>query len=177
MKVAGAANPRLADPSSARALAQLQTMVTDDRVDAEFIAAGTRILTVRARPRLGEQPIGPFVQQHVVRGTLLGLEGKDRTKHARIGEFGTKREISGEIIDDDLARRLRLQLWGDVVEFVGVCRAYRRGDGEWEFRSFRIETFNELDNAPPSKLLAALGTALDAKSGENLTDLYDFRKP
>ena len=161
VRVSGSTNPTHADTGAQKAAAQLQEMITADQVRcAEFLANGTSLLKLKGFTPTHTEPLGPFSQPYAVRGRLVGLEGKDRTKHARIAEFGTDREISGEITDSDVARKLRGYLWGDVIELVGIGRLLRTRDGSWILRSFRIESFHELDDARPSTVVASLRSAL-----------------
>lgn len=161
VRVSGATNPTFADAGAQKAAAQLQEMITADRVrSAEFVANGTPLLKLKGFTADSGESLGPFSQPYAARGRLVGLEGKDRTKHARIAEFGTDREIAGEITDNDLARKLREHLWGDVIEFVGTGRLFRTREGLWNLRAFRIESYREVDDASPSRVVASLRLAL-----------------
>jgi hypothetical protein len=156
-RVTGAKNPKLADPAAGKAVAQLEAMVTADHVTGELKVGATKLLLLRGYKTSASPVIGPFTQPFAIRGRIVRLEGKDKTKHAGIAEYGVAdREVPAEIVDDDLARRLKVHLWGEVIELTGHSRLMRLEDGEWEIKSFRIESFRELENTAPSKVVSLL---------------------
>jgi hypothetical protein len=159
-RVTGAKNPKLADPAATKAVASLEAMVTADKVTGELKAGTTKLLFLRGYKEASNPVIGPFSQPYTVRGRIVRLEGKDKTKHAGIAEYGVAdREIAGEIVDDELALRLKQHLWQGVIELTGHARLMRLEDGSWEIRSFRIEAFRELDSATPSQVIGLLRDA------------------
>ncbi|KAA2283972.1 hypothetical protein [Arenimonas fontis] len=155
-RVGQAKNPQLADPKAARAAVELETMISADQVTAEVLTGRTKILQLFGY-RIGDAArIGPIAQSVSVRGRILGLEGKDRTKHARVEEYGTQREFSAEIVDEGLANRLKDYLWGEVIELKGTARLIRTAEGRWETKSFRLEAIAELGLARFSEVAASL---------------------
>lgn len=94
-----------------------------------------------------------MLQRHVIRGQIIGLEGKDATKHVRIAEYGTGRELRGDFRDIQLASVLAAHLWGDVVELSGTARLMRHPDGIWELKTFRIDHVQELESGAPSEFV------------------------
>ena len=155
-RVGQAKNPKLADAKAAKAAEEIEVLLTADKVTAEVLAGRTKILSLFGYRSGVASRVGPIVQQVSVRGRILGLEGKDRTKHARVEEFGTKQEFSAEIVDETLANCLKTYLWGDVIELRGVARLVRSADGEWVTKSFRLESVAEVAGARFSEVARSL---------------------
>jgi len=142
--------------STRKAVETLKTMITDDQVTAEMLSGKTKLIYLRGYQRGDGPAIGPVVQRYKVRGVINRLEGKDDTKHVGIAEFATKREVRAEFRDSLLASKLQKLLWGPVVELSGIARLFRHPNGDWEVKSFRIDTVEELDDAPPSSVVQKL---------------------
>jgi hypothetical protein len=155
-----AQNPKLAPTTVSTTVRELEEMITVDRVTAEVRAGRTKLLYLRGYTRDGGQAVGPVVQRYSVRGHIIGLEGKDATKHARIAEFGSTREIHGDFRTDDVADKLHKYLWKGVVEVSGVARWMRHADGQWELKTFRIEDAQPLSDVRPSEFLRDLREAI-----------------
>lgn len=155
-----AQHPARASVTLRKAITELEEMLTRDHAKAEMTAGRTKLLQLRGYTRESDVLIGPVIQQHVVRGQIIGLEGKDATKHVRISELGTGREVRGEFRDAALGERLTRLLWKDAADLSGTARLLRHGDGTWELRSFRVEGVTELEAGAPSAVVAQLRQAL-----------------
>lgn len=155
-----AKNPSRAPATLRKVVAGLEEMVTEDNVTAEVTAGRTKLLYLRGYSRATGPVIGPIVQRHAIRGQVIGLEGKDATKHVRIMEFGTNREMRGEFRETELAEILVKHLWKDVVELTGTARMFRHPDGTWEIKSFRVDGVEELDSMAPSQVVRNLRQVL-----------------
>lgn len=155
--------PRNDAPTQIRkAYDALQTLVQDDRVDAKFKApGGAQLLHLRGFKSGSSGMVGPIRNQHQIRGRLIGLEGKDETKHARILVHGSGEEVSGEIRDTQLYLRMRQWLFEPTtIEVAGPGSSVRNSDGLWELKSFRIDSAIELDDTKSSDVLAAIRATL-----------------
>lgn len=159
-RVTTAKNPERAPASLRKAVSDLEEMVTCDNVRAEITAGRTKLLYLRGYSRASGSVLGPVVQRYAVRGRVIGLEGKDATKHVRIAEYGTGREVRGEFRDEAIANQLTRLLWKDVAELAGTARLIRHPDGAWELRSFRVESVLELEQSSPSQVVSQLRKAL-----------------
>ncbi len=155
-----AKNPDRAPPTLRKVVAVLEEMVTVDNVTAEVAAGRTKLLFLRGYTRATGQVVGPVIQRHAIRGQVIGLEGKDATKHVRIMEYGTTREVRGEFREADLADRLTKHLWKEIVELTGTARMLRHPDGTWEMKSFRVDGVEELENVSPSQVVHRLRDVL-----------------
>jgi hypothetical protein len=163
-----AKTPSRASTTVAKTVHQLEEMITEDDMTAEVKAGRTKLLQLHGYSRETGSVIGPVIQPFNVRGQLIGLEGKDKTKHARIAEGGSSREVHGEIRDDSLAVALTAHLWRGAIEVSGVARLFRHPDGRWEIKHFRVEAFRPLDLDAPSAVMSQLREALGDASGAEL---------
>lgn len=158
-RMTSAKNPKRATTKTSKVVDQLEQMVTDDNVTADIMVGNTKLISIRGYSRSSGNVMGPVIQRHVVRGRIIGLEGKDDTKHVRIAEFGTGKEIHGEFRDDALGELLTKYLWKGVVEIGGTARLFRHSDGRWELKAYRIDTMERLDESSPSQFVADLRAA------------------
>lgn len=164
-RVSTAQNPARATAAVTKAVHELREMITDDGMTAEFVAGRTRLMHLRGYERASGEVVGPVLQRWSVRGQVIGLEGKDATKHVRLSEYGTRREVRGDFRSDQLARRLVDHLWQEVVELSGMARMYRHPDGQWELRAFHVDDVKALDPTKPSEILGDLRAALGDEMG------------
>lgn len=159
-RLTSAKNPTLAASTLRKSVSDLEEMITADKVTAEVTAGRTKLLFLRGYVSETGVTLGPVVQRHVIRGQVIGLEGKDATKHVRIAEYGTGREVRGEFRDLGLANALTKHLWKEVIELTGTARMLRHPDGTWEMRSFRVDGIEELEDLSPSQVVRGLQNAL-----------------
>jgi hypothetical protein len=164
-----AQNPDRAAATVAKTVRQLEVMITEDCVTAEARAGRTKLFHLRGYAAEFGQAVGPIVQRHSVRGEIIGLEGKDATKHARIAEFGSAREVHGDFRDDAIAEKLLHYLWKGVVEISGTARWFRHADGYWELKAFHIDDAQAVADSRPSDFVRELREAFTG--AETPTDL------
>lgn len=102
------------------------------------------------------QPIifGPFRQAGHIDGQVYRIEGKDDTKH--VGVRDGDRDYGSLVTSEAVALRLRHQLWDKTLRFHGVGSWLRHGNGAWELKSFRINDFEVLDEAPLDEVVRRL---------------------
>lgn len=154
-------------PAALRAsIAKLQSMCEEDRVDAEMRPTkGARILYLNGFKTGPQHTVRSARQAFTVRGRLIGLEGKDDTKHARISEFATGSEVRGEVRAADVVLQLRELLFEPVVvEFFGSAILQRDEDGVWRAEELKIDRVERLTTASPSRVFSSTREAL-SKSG------------
>lgn len=159
-RISSAKNPERAPAVVRKVVRQLEDMITEDGLTAEVTAGKTKVLQLHGYTRASGSIIGPVVQPFSVRGRLVGLEGKDATKHARIIEFGSGRELHGSIRDTELAVKLKDFLWQGPIELFGMARLFRHPDGFWELKVFHVDRYCELDDATPSDFVRTLRSTL-----------------
>ncbi len=163
--------PRLANrmasataPSASRELRRtvesMREMLSEDGVSIEMRAGRSRIFHLRGYEREHGQVFGPIHQRYVARGQVIGLEGKDDTKHVRLLDVSTNRELRGEIREQGLAERLTGHLWKGIVEVAGTAKLSRLAEGTWVISQFRIDTVTELEDGTLADVLQRLHDVL-----------------
>jgi hypothetical protein len=110
---------------------------------------------------------GPFRQPGYIDGQVYRIEGKDDTKH--VGVRDGDRDYGSLVTSEAVALRLRHQLWDKTLRFHGVGSWLRHGNGSWELKSFRINDFEVLDEAPLEEVVKRLR----AVPGAELTKVPD----
>lgn len=159
-----------------KTVCDLEEMISDDHVSAEIRAGRQKLFYLQSTKRETGPVVGPVIQRITVRGQIIGLEGKDQTKHVRLAEYGTRREIHGELRDMQLATNLTKYLWGDVLDLTGMARMMRHPNGTWEMRSFRVDGVQHLEDVLPSKALEGVRAAFGNMAGPDaLAVLKDLR--
>lgn len=115
------------------------------------------------------QPIvfGPFRQAGHIDGQVYRIEGKDDTKH--VGVRDGDRDYGSLVTSQEVALRLRHQLWDKTLRFHGVGSWLRHGNGSWELKNFRINDFEVLDEAPLEEVVKKLR----AVTGGDLANVPD----
>jgi len=176
-RVASARNPDRAATGTAKSVAVLQEMITEDGVTAEIRAGRAKLFVLKGYVPAQGTLIGPLIQPFSVRGQIVGLEGKDATKHVRIAEHGTGREVRAEFRDAELGEELKKHLWKEIVELAGTARMVRHPTGEWEIRTFKCSDVHELDKASIADVMRELGSAMgdEAPSSAALSNLRKLR--
>jgi hypothetical protein len=158
---------------------ELQEMIEDDAVDAKIANhVGAKIMFLRGyKKKKSAKAFGPIRDSYSVRGRVIGLEGKDETKHVRIAEFATNKEIRGEVRDHDLALRLKDWLFTpSVVEISGTAALKRTGDGAWHTSAFRVEQAKLLSDERFSNIVGKAGKNFRNPDGTSaLSDLDKLR--
>jgi hypothetical protein len=158
-RLATAKNPDRASAAVRKTVCDLEEMISADKVSAEVKAGHQKLFYLQSAKRETGPVVGPVIQRLTVRGQIIGLEGKDQTKHVRIAEYGARREFHGELRDMQLATKLASYLWGDVLDLTGMARMMRHPNGTWEVKSFRVDGLQELDGTPPGQVLRDLRSA------------------
>lgn len=160
-RVSNAHSRGAADAKTRRAITRLHELLIEDRSPgADFLTDDTILLRLRGYTTPEGEPVGPVVKHHALRGIVVGLEGKDKSKHARVIEHATGREFPVEIGSLELAETLKPYLWtNQVIELRGPSRWMRHADGEWELKRFVVEGVEPLDAEPLGEALLRLREA------------------
>lgn len=163
-----------ASPISARALPDLERQLASDRfVSAELCASGGRRL-LRVSSGEGVAKIGPIRQPGFVQGVPIVVGGQGEIVPVHLRSSGRIHRCEAE---RDLARRIAAHLFDTPVRVHGEGSWLRNSRGKWEMSSFRIRSFEELDDTPLDVVTARL-QSIDAEwkhSPDPLGDLMRFR--
>jgi hypothetical protein len=135
-----------------KAYSAINRLLRDDNAVGALRTGGAIVLPFPGRNEAQEEY--ESVRQHgFVDGVVTGVRGRDQTRHitletanGQVSGFYTTRAIAKE-----LARK-----YDEQVRLFGKGKWYRDKEGVWTLREFRVESFEELDDAPLSESLAKL---------------------
>ncbi len=138
----------------ARAFQVLNHMLRDDNATGLLRDSSARgvILNFPGR-ELAEEKFASIRQHGTIDGIVTGIRGRDETIHITI--LSEDRQISGCETTRAIAKQLGLKLF-EPVRFFGSGKWTRDADGMWHLQTFRIESFQSLDDAPLADALIAL---------------------
>ncbi|MEI9409154.1 hypothetical protein [Mesorhizobium salmacidum] len=105
----------------------------------------------REKPQL--LTFGPFKQDGSLEGQVVRIGGTDETVpvHLRDGAI-----IHIGQTTPDTARQIAPHLYGPTLRLHGTGTWFRDGDGGWHLKSFKISSFEVLDDADLDKVVGAL---------------------
>ena len=142
-------------PSDAqKAFVELDEMLQKDNATGTLSNdAGDVVVPFPGRNRPEPLVYGPFRQDGTIDGQLIRVGGKDETVpvHLRDGAI----IHTGLVCTPEIARRIAPHLYGPALRVHGTGTRFRTGAG-WELRSFRIDDFEVLDDAPLLRIVGNL---------------------
>jgi hypothetical protein len=104
-------------------------------------------------------------------GQIVSIGGEDETIHVHLRD--------GDIVHTklvatiEIARKLAPYFLGPIIRVHGTGTWVRHGDGVWELRSFRIVTFDPLDETPLTKVVEKL-RAVKGNEWDSVPDPVKF---
>lgn len=138
-----------------RAIRKLDDLLAEDNASGQLLdAQGAEIIAFPGRERPQPQVFGPFSQEGSIEGEIVSIGGKDETIHVHIRDEGTV--YTSCVATKELARELGHHLLGAPVRLQGTGRWMRHGDGTWELRHFRINSFDVLKVDPIGSIVNEL---------------------
>jgi hypothetical protein len=143
-------------PTDARqACGALDDMLRKDNASGALTGDDDEIvIPFPGRTRPEPLVFGPFRQVGALDGQIFRIGGRDDTKRVHIRDGAA--EHTDLLASEAVALRLRHHLLGATLRFHGEGTWFRRADGAWELRSFRIDDFEELEDRPLSEVVASL---------------------
>lgn len=159
-------------PSEARnAWQRIDDMLAKDNAAAELLD-GDNVVVVNfpGKHRTSPKSYGPFSQEGIIEGEVVRVGGMDDSAHVTLRDGD--RVYSGCVVSKDLARLLANHLFGGTVRARGTGKWVRHPDGEWELRSFRIKSFELLDDTPLTDLVDRL-RAIGGNEWGNTEDPFE----
>jgi hypothetical protein len=114
---------------------------------------------------------GPFREEGSLEGQIVSIGGEDETIHVHLRD--------GDIVHTklvatiEIARKLAPYFLGPIIRVHGTGTWVRHGDGVWELRSFRIVTFDPLDETPLTKVVEKL-RAVKGNEWDSVPDPVKF---
>ena len=157
-----------------RAFNALNKLLRDDNAVGVLRDNAPHGVVIRFPGReLADEKFASIRQQGSIDGIVTGIRGKDDTIHITLQSEG--RQISGCETNRAIAKQLGAKLF-EPVRLFGRGRWSRDADGEWTLVSFRIESFDALDDAPLTDALAVLRD-VPTEWGENAySELREMRE-
>jgi hypothetical protein len=143
-----------APAESMRAYNALNKLLRDDNAIGVLRDAAPRGIIVRFPGReMAEEKFAAIRQHGSIDGIVTGIRGKDDTIHITINSEG--QQVSGCETNRALAKQLGAKLF-EPVRLFGRGRWNRDADGVWTLISFKIESFEALQDVPLTGALAEL---------------------
>lgn len=138
-----------------KAFGDLDELLRKDNATGELTDADNVIvLPFPGRNRPAPLTYGPFRQEGSLEGQLIRVGGKDETVPINL--------LDGDIVHTGLyaSRALSLELsryyLGPVIRVHGTGTWFREATGAWLLKSFRIDSFEVLDDAGLDEVVTAL---------------------
>ncbi len=164
-----------APAKSAKALRNLRRELSDSGAgQAALRADGASMLRV-APLTDGEREIGPIRQSGSLQGIPIRVGGRNNPVPVHLQSSGRVYYCHA---DRELARQIGAHLFRKPVRVFGEGDWLRKRSGTWVIKSFRVDRFKEIDDAPLSVVMKRL-QAIDAewkKRPDPLGDLMRLRK-
>lgn len=138
-----------------RAFVELDELLRKDNAVGELSGdTGAVIIPFPGCARPEPVIFGPFKQESSLEGQLIRIGGKDETVpvHLRDGVL----IHTGLTTTPDLARQLAQHLYGPTLRVFGIGTWFRDGDGCWLLKTYRISSFEVLDDAELSVVVRSL---------------------
>jgi hypothetical protein len=157
-----------------RAFNAMNRLLRDDNAVGVLRDAAPRGIVVRFPGReLAEEKFASIRQQGSIDGIVTGIRGKDDTIHITINAEG--QQISGCETNRAIAKQLGMKLF-EPVRLFGRGRWSRDADGVWTLLTFKIESFEALQDVPLTSALAEL-RSIPTEWGDNAyTELTELRR-
>lgn len=143
-------------PDVAKAFDALDEMLRADNAFGSLTEGdrhGGVVITFPGKKKPQPAPFGPFKQEGSLDGRVYRIGGKDATKHVAIGDGNREFNLT---TNEALALELRHHLFGETLRFHGTGTWYRQANGEWELRTFRIASFDVLEDTSLQDVIARL---------------------
>lgn len=163
-----------APQDATRAFKAINKLLRDDNASGVLqLKKGTAVI-LRFPGRLEtEEKFASIWQQGSIDGIINRIGGRDETIHVGLEMDG--RHVSACSTTRAIAKELRHLLF-EPVRLFGRGRWSRDNDGNWTLEDFRIESFQELNDAPLSDALKEL-RSIPVEWGEDaFSELNEIRK-
>lgn len=156
-----------------RAFNAMNRLLRDDNAVGVLRDAAPRGIVIRFPGReLAEEKFGSIRQQGSIDGIVTGIRGKDDTIHITINAEG--QQISGCETNRIIAKQLGAKLF-EPVRLFGRGRWSRDADGIWTLITFKIESFDALQDTPLTRVLAELRAIPTEWGDDAYTELSTIR--
>jgi len=138
-----------------KAFRDLDALLRADNAHGELLdERGAVVIPFPGIERAAPLVFGPFKQDGSLDGQVIRVGGKDATipVHLRDGDV----IHSGLNTTQEIAREIARHIFGQTIRVHGTGTWFRDGDGTWRLESFKIASFEVLDDAPLMAVVAAI---------------------
>jgi hypothetical protein len=116
--------------------------------------AGAVVIAFPGRARAEPLVFGPFRQDGTLDGQVIRVGGTDDIVPVHLRDGAVIH--TGLFAESDLARHIAQHFHGPTLRMHGTGTWFRAVDGTWELRSFKISSFDVLDETPLVEVVGAL---------------------
>ncbi|WP_446830936.1 hypothetical protein [Candidatus Foliamicus sp.] len=143
-----------ASEDAVKAFAKLNRKFADDNATGSLREkGGTDVVQFPGREDSRTMAFGAFNQQGVLDGVLIRIGGRDDAVPVHLQDGETIHVCSAT---RHLAKKLALHLFGPTLRVTGQGRWKRGKSGRWAMERFRINSFEQLDDAPLGEVVQEL---------------------
>lgn len=137
-----------------RAYNALNRLLRDDNATGVLRDEAPRGVIIRFPGReIAEEKFSSIRQHGSIDGIVTGIRGKDDTIHITLNSEG--QQLSGCETNRAIAKQLGAKLF-EPVRLFGRGRWNRDADGVWSLISFKIESFESLEDLPLTSALSQM---------------------
>jgi hypothetical protein len=155
-----------APPEVRESFKRLNNLLVEDKSFGRM-EGGAEILAFPGIKRVLPMTYGPFNQDGTLDGRLVRIGGRTEIK-AWIDDGKVTRPCT---VTKEQAKKMATHLF-DMVRVAGRGRWSRDGEGEWKMLSFKVASFEPLDEKPLSEVLAKL-RAIQGNGWREFEDPYE----
>jgi hypothetical protein len=136
-----------------RGFRDITALLQEDAASARLMCGKAKIIEF-PKSKMQEERIGPIFEAGQLEGTVIGVSGKDSTKHIRLADQdGEVYRLSTTNIE--LAKQFGNQLFTEV-RVTGTGKWFRDENGKWILDDFVVQSCDPLDNTSLIEAVAAL---------------------
>jgi hypothetical protein len=156
-----------------RAYKALNKLLRDDNAVGILRDSSTAGVVIKFPGREVEEEQFHSINQHgSVDGILTGIKGSDETVHLTI--VSGEEQITGCETNRSLAKRLAAKLY-EPIRLFGRGRWQRDAEGNWSLKSFKVESFDALEDRSLSDALEVMRGIPTEWDDDSLTEIASMR--
>jgi len=134
-------NSHVPDPEVLKVFEDIDRKLRTDGAKATLTGLTDNVVEFPGRDRAEPVTYGPFTEDGVLQGQLIGNVGADKTKHLQLLDGPIK--YTRILTTEEIARSVGPYMY-QYVRLVGTGRWLRHEDGRWELKDFRVKHFEVL---------------------------------
>lgn len=143
-----------ASARATKAFNAINTKLGEDGAVARLISKQGELLYFPGRELSTSPQIGPIKEHGTLEGEIIGIAGRDETVQVYLRELEKIHTCTTQ--NRDKARDLAKYLFEGKVRVSGEGTWYRTKSGQWELKSFIVESFSPLRGEAISEVVSRL---------------------